>query len=135
VNTIPLIATAILLALPTAVTAQDWTPTQERRLSSTYNQCTKAAAGKVPESIQCDIAEYDMQDATLNQAYRVLMTRLPEARRAALRTSQRHWIRVRDTTCQRAYNDAGGGQVSDLEQQSCLLRQTIARTMWLERYR
>ncbi len=134
-KTIALMAPAILFAVPTASAAQDWTPAQERRLSRTYDQCVDTAAGILPETFQCTIAEQDMQDAKLNQAYRMVMTRLPGARRTALRASQRGWMRTRDATCQRAYDEAGGGQASDLEQQSCLLHQTVARTMWLERYR
>ena len=134
-KTIALVATAILFAAPIAATAQVWTPAQEGRLSKTYDQCIDAAAGVMPEMVQCTMAEYDIQDAKLNQAYRMVMTRSPGARRTALRASQRGWIRTRDAACQRVYDEAGGGQASDSEQPSCLLHRTIERTMWLERYR
>lgn len=126
---------AILLALPSGVAAQYWTPAQEKRTSQTYNACMDAARGEIPKMFPCSDAEYEVQDAKLNQAYRMVMTRLPQTRRTALRASQRTWIRTRDTACQRAWDDAGGGQVSELERKSCMLRETIARTMWLERHR
>jgi uncharacterized protein YecT (DUF1311 family) len=89
----------------------------------------------VPDTVQCVVTEHGIQDARLNQAYRMVVTRLPAARRTALRISQRSWIRTRDQACQRAYDQAGRGQASNLEKQSCLLHRTIERTMWLERYR
>ncbi len=127
--------TAILLALPSGVAAQHWTPAQEKRTSQTYEACMDGARGEIPPMFPCSDAEYEVQDAKLNEAYRMVMTRLPQTRRITLRTSQRKWMRTRDTTCQRAWEDAGGGQVSELERKSCMLRETIARTMWLERYR
>ncbi|QNA86401.1 DUF1311 domain-containing protein [Sphingomonas sp. So64.6b] len=134
-KTFMLAAATIALTVPTMLGAQEWIPAQERRLSAGYNDCVKAADGVMPDTIQCTQAEHGKQDARLNQAYRMVMTRLSAARRGVLRNSQRDWIRERDGTCQRRWDEAGGGQASDLEQSSCLLRQTIARTMWLERYR
>lgn len=132
-----IILTAALapLTVPAMLSAQQWTSAQERRLSAAYDACAKAADGVMPDLIQCTQEEHARQDARLNQAYRMVMTRLSASRRTTLRTSQRAWIRERDRFCQRAWNDAGGGQAADLEQSSCLLRQTVARTMWLERYR
>lgn len=131
----PLIVTAIALGAPAIAAAQEWTPAQEKRLSRAYDDCVKAAAGAFPATMECIASEYEIQDGRLNQAYRMVMTRLPTARRASLRTAQRGWISQRNTKCQRAWDEAGGGQASDMERTSCLLRETIARTMWLERYR
>lgn len=133
-KTTALVATTILPAVLMAA-AQYRTPAQEHRLSTTHNQCIDAAAGVVPEMSQCTMAEHDIQDAKLNKTYRMVMTRSPGARRTVQRASQRGWIGTRDATCQRAYDEAGGGQASDQERQSCLLHETITRTMWLERYR
>ncbi len=130
-----LTAALAMLTVPAMLSAQGWTPAQERRLSAAYDACVKAADGVMPDLIQCTQEEHAQQDARLNQAYRMVMPHLSASRRTTLRTGQRAWIRERDRTCQRAWSDAGGGQASDLEQSSCLLRQTIARTMWLERYR
>ncbi len=134
-KTASLMFTAFLFALPMGALAQGWTPAQEKRLSRTYDQCGDASGGNMPAMFACADVELDKQDAKLNQAYRMVMTRLPAPRRSALRASQRKWIPARDATCQRAWDDAGGGQASELEQRSCLLHETIVRTMWLERYR
>jgi uncharacterized protein YecT (DUF1311 family) len=134
-KTASLTFTTILLALPSGVAAQYWNPAQEKRTSQTYNACMDATRGELPPMFACSDAEYEIQNAKLNQAYRMVMKRLPQARRTILRASQRSWIRTRDAACQRAWDDAGGGQVSELERKSCMLRQTIARTVWLERYR
>ena len=123
------------LTVPAMASAQRWTPAQEHRLSAKYEACVKTAGGVMPDLIQCTQGEHEQQDARLNQAYRMTMSRLPASRRIVLRTSQRKWLRERDPLCQRVWDDAAGGQASDLEQSSCLLRQTIARTLWLERYR
>lgn len=134
-KTFTMFAATLVLFAPTIGAAQDWTPAEEGRLSEAYNSCADAGAGAMPATIRCSQAEYGKQDARLNQSYRMVMARLSLSQRKVLRTSQRAWIRDRDRTCQQRWDQAGGGQASDLEQSSCLLHQTVTRTMWLERYR
>lgn len=110
----------------------------EKRYSAAFNTCLEtgdAARGVTPAMAECIDAELDRQDARLNQAYKMVMGRLPQKRKTALRASQRKWIRTRDATCQRAYDAAGGGTASGLEKLGCLTSETIKRTMFLERYR
>lgn len=110
----------------------------EKRYSAAFNTCTNtgdAARGVTPAMMECLGAELERQDARLNQAYKMVMNRLPQKRKTALRMSQRKWIRDRDAKCKRAYDAAGGGTASGLELQGCKTSETIRRTIFLERYR
>jgi uncharacterized protein YecT (DUF1311 family) len=62
------------------------------------------------------------------------MKRLPSARRAALRMSQRAWIKQRDAACPLDQGD-GVGTIERLNHPACLTKQTDRRTAWLARYR
>lgn len=120
--------------------AQDpyWTPDIEARLTAAHRQCMAApdaAQGQHGAMMDCSIAENVKQDAMLNAAYRAARARVSGGRRTELRDAQQLWIGQRDATCQAAFDRAGGGQGSELEQVSCHLRETIVRTMWLERFR
>ncbi len=123
------------LALPAAA---QWPAPVERALSREYNDCMArdaAAAGVTPAMRECTGTELARQDARLNQAYRMTMQRLPKARQAKLRTAQRAWIRQRDRTCTREAMPFHGGTMAPLTHGQCALRETIARRLWLERYR
>lgn len=134
---IAVMAVAIATA-GSAATAQSWTPAIEARLTREFRACNAggdARAGVHPAMMDCSTAELTRQDERLNRTYRAAMARLSPDRAARLRTAQRTWIRDRDRRCQTAYDAAGGGQASQLEQIGCLTRDTIARTIWLERRR
>lgn len=130
---------SLLLSLAIAVAAQTgvWTPAEERATSPQYNRCLKepdAANGVHHAMMRCGDEEMARQDARLNQAYRMTMQRLPRARQAKLRSVQRVWIKQRDRTCA-PYAGPDTGQAGELNHSGCLLRETIARRLWLERYR
>lgn len=129
----------MILSLLLAAMAPQTNAEVEKRYSAAFNTCVEsgdAARGVTPAMAECIDAELDRQDARLNQAYKMVMERLPLKRKTALRTSQRKWIRTRDATCQRAYDAAGGGgTASGLEKLGCLTSETIRRTIFLERYR
>ena len=78
-----------------------------------------------PESL-CNERELTEQDARLNQAYKMIMTRLPVQRKADLRTDERNWILARDRKC--------SGK-SEEDQGECLIDETMQRIAYLERYR
>lgn len=123
------------IAIPVAA---QWPAPVERALSREYNECMTrgdAARGVTPAMRECSGAELDRQDARLNQAYRMTMQRLPRARQAKLRTQQRAWIRQRDRACVREAMPFHGGTMAPLTHGQCALRETIARRLWLERYR
>lgn len=128
----------MILALLLAASAPQTDAEVEKRYSAAFDTCIgtgDAARGVTPAMAECMDAELDRQDARLNQAYKMVMGRLPQKRKTALRASQRQWIRKRDATCQRAYDAAGGGTASGLEKLGCLTSETVRRTIFLERYR
>lgn len=106
----------------------------EKRYTRDYNQCMGAAEGVTADMMDCIGAEIDRQDARLNQAYVMVMRPLPRAKKDQLRSLQRSWIRQRDARCSRASNDAGGGSLSGVVYASCILDETIKRTIFLENY-
>lgn len=131
-----LILTAAL-ALPTAAQAQ-WPKAVEARLTKQYHHCMTSGAAAQGQTLAmkvCQSEEIERQDARLNQAYVMVMKRLSPRRKAVLRQSERAWIAQRDKGCMAAAKTYEGGTASGLEYQGCYLRETIARTLWLERYR
>jgi uncharacterized protein YecT (DUF1311 family) len=125
------------LAMPLAAQAQ-WPKPVEARLTREYRDCMAggaAAQGQTLAMKVCQSEEIERQDARLNQAYAMVMRRLSPKRKAALRRSERAWIARRDARCEAAARRYEGGTASGLEYQGCYLRETIARTLWLERYR
>ncbi|HQV04355.1 MULTISPECIES: lysozyme inhibitor LprI family protein [unclassified Novosphingobium] len=107
----------------------------EKRYTRDYNQCMDAAEGVTVDMMDCIGAEIDRQDARLNQAYVMVMRPLSRAKKDQLRGLQRSWIRQRDARCSRASNDAGGGSLSGVVYASCILDETIKRTVFLENYK
>ncbi len=135
----PLTALALLPAIVLATpAAAQWKPAVEARITPAYKDCMAgddAARGVTPAMTACTHAEVERQDARLNQAYVMVMKRLPATRRPALRTSQRQWIKRRDANCQKAAAAMEGGTGASLEFLGCMMRETIERTLWLEKYR
>ncbi|WOK37294.1 lysozyme inhibitor LprI family protein [Sphingomonas sp. C3-2] len=130
---------ALLLSAPSlTLTHADPTPAITARYSQAYDDCIhhgeRTGEMAMPGYV-CNEREYAVQDARLNQAYKMVMTRLTEPRKAELRTLQRQWIGQRDMVCARreiAEGDVEGYVGVKLE---CLMNMTIARTIFLERYR
>lgn len=128
-------AAMMLIAGPASA---QWKPAVEARLTPAFKSCMAgrdAARGVTPAMAECSDAELQRQDTRLNQAYATVMKRLQATRRPALRTSQRQWIKRRDATCRKAAAAMGGGTGANLEFLGCMTRETIERTLWLERYR
>ncbi|MBB4155566.1 uncharacterized protein YecT (DUF1311 family) [Sphingomonas jinjuensis] len=94
----------------------------------------EAARGVTPAMSACYVADYQRADAQLNATYSAAMKRIPVARRAVLRASQRAWIRKRDAAC--PIDDRSGvGTIETLNHPACLTKQTTRRTSWLTRFR
>lgn len=129
----------MILAILLAVATAPQTDTEVKsRYSAKFDTCmTRAASAKWINfaMLECGNAELDEHDARLNQAYKMVMSRLTRTRRTALRTSQRRWIDVRDTKCQKIHDDAGGHSASGVERLDCMISETIKRTIFFERYR
>lgn len=107
----------------------------EKRYSRDYTQCIDASDGMTSEIQDCNGAEIDRQDARLNQAWVMVMRPLGPAKKTALRTAQRTWIKQRDAKCSRAAAAEGGGSMGDLIYSGCYLDETIKRTIFLENYK
>lgn len=111
----------------------------EQRYTPTYNRCLntgEAAQGATFAVVECNTNETRIQDGRLNQAYKMVMTRLPANRQEQLRQSERNWIKARDAQCSKqAREDGGGGTMGEEIYSGCILDETIKRTMFLEQYR
>lgn len=133
-----LLAGTVLLGLAASPAMAQWPKAVDARLTREYNRCQNsgdAARGVTPAMNACYTQEIDRQDARLNQAYVMVMKRLPARRKAALRASERAWIGKRNAECKAAADSYDGGTGASLEYNGCYLRHTIERTLWLEKYR
>jgi uncharacterized protein YecT (DUF1311 family) len=130
---------AFLLALVGASPAVGQTRTQiQARYSADYGRCMKsgdAANGVTAAIMDCNGNEIDRQDARLNQAYKMVMTRLTAPQKTTLRVSERTWITQRDALCHRASSAESGGSLEGIIYSGCILDETIKRLVWLEAYR
>lgn len=130
---------AVALGLTGAAAAVAQTKKQvETRYTNNYNRCmnTGAAANGVTSGIMdCNGLEIDRQDARLNQAYKMVMTRSNPQQKIVLRTSERQWITQRDARCKRAAASEEGGSLAGIIYSGCILDETIKRTIWLENYK
>lgn len=98
-------------------------------LRHSYDACLDASAGADAAVQTCISTEYVYQDARLNTIYEALMSKLPQAGQAKLRTEERKWITYRDSTCKLA---PGGGQGQRLESNDCSVEQTAKRATALD---
>jgi len=108
------------------------------RQSKTFRQCMKigdAARGVTVGILDCNGAELDRQDARLNRLYNAIMARSNPRQKAKLRTLERRWIDERDAHCKRESAPEEGGTLASIIYSSCILDQTIKRTIWLEAYK
>jgi len=106
----------------------------EARYTPAYKSCLNsgdAAAGVTPAMVDCIAEELKVQDERLNLQYATAMHSLPPNEALKLRDEQRQWIKDRDAKCQAAA--ASGGTIDRLNGPSCLLDETILRTIALER--
>ena len=128
----PSLAIALAPAPPTAPLPSPDTPTAAEKTSMTrpsYDHCLEQTEGVTPAIQECVDTEYEYQDKRLNDAYKALLTKLPQERHDGLREQQRAWIKKRDADC-----DTGPepGQGQTLEANACLVDMTAARAGELE---
>jgi len=79
----------------------------------------------------CAGEEYEAWDRWLNEAYRELRERLPDASVAGIREAQRSWTAHRDQDCLFLSGLYAGGSMESLERASCLTRKTAERAIEL----
>jgi uncharacterized protein YecT (DUF1311 family) len=106
----------------------------EGRYSPQFHQCMAgedAANGSTSAMMACTTNELQAQDRKLNETYQRLMSSLPPDQREELRDQERIWVRQQAAQCPEG--DIGtNGDLARLDHPSCLLSQTIRRTMALE---
>jgi uncharacterized protein YecT (DUF1311 family) len=108
----------------------------EPQFSSAYDDCMssgEAANGVTTAMMDCIGTEIEREDARLNRAYKLAMSRLTSAQKAALRSSERTWIKARDARCKAG--GGGGGSLDGVLYANCILDETARRTRFLETYR
>lgn len=106
----------------------------ERRYTPAYHQCMNVASTNY-DMTNCYGDELERQDGRLNQAYVMVMRPLSSTKKTTLRTLQRTWLKQRDAKCDRERNQYSGGSISSGVFLSCMLDETIKRTIYLENYR
>lgn len=106
----------------------------EARYTPRYVQCQssgQAADGVMTAIAACIADELRLQDGNLNAEYQRIIGLLPADRAQKLRETQRAWIVSRDRGC--AAEARTGGTIDRINGPSCLLDETIRRTIALER--
>jgi uncharacterized protein YecT (DUF1311 family) len=105
--------------------------------SQAFDTCMStgsANAGSDPAMEDCSRAELSRRDAELNRLYKALMAKLSNTRAANLRVSERTWLKQRDQKCDAKWSRTSG-PLDLLMNTNCILDETIARTIWLKRFR
>ncbi|MGM9427956.1 lysozyme inhibitor LprI family protein [Hydrogenophaga sp. MI9] len=106
---------------------------EEPKYTPAYTACVDKSGGVTVEMLNCGSAELDVQDKRLNESYRALMAALPGKDKAALKASQRDWLKSRKSTCDFHAKVADGSMVS-LIVQSCYLEGATRRAALLEHW-
>ncbi|RDV07385.1 DUF1311 domain-containing protein [Sphingorhabdus pulchriflava] len=122
----------VLLSYETAVASAS--PPAAIKYSRSYDACIAQAEGSDPAMSECLLDELDIQDAKLNQTYKLVMRRLTQPKKIELRNLQRAWIVKRDRQCERAAAPEQGGTLYLILYRSCLVDETLERTRFLENY-
>lgn len=107
----------------------------EQRYRASYQMCLDSA-DTTQAMVSCNETERTFQDEKLNQAYQMVMARLPANRKTELRQSERKWVKYRDATCGKELTgDFAGGSMTRVTYSGCLVDETIKRTIYLEHYK
>lgn len=99
--------------------------------SAEYKACQAQSGGVDQAMLDCAKAEYTLQDKRLNDSYKTLSAQMTPKSRAALKTSQRDWIRSRKSTCEMYYT-VSDGSAAHLRAQSCYLSSLVERVSSME---
>ena len=126
VDPVPPSPPVITTAPPTKAEIQArYTPHLAQRLET-----GDAAEGVTQAMAACFGQELGQQDAALNAEYRRIQRLLPQTEKARLRADELAWITRRNETCAAQRQ---GGTIDQINVLSCLLDQTVGRTIDLER--
>lgn len=100
----------------------------ERNLSRLYSQCVNAAGGSDINMQDCTNEERNRWDQRLNKAYSAILNRNRD--KIGMRNQERSWIKERDAKC--INNDPQRGTLDALNEENCMLIETVDRTLILE---
>jgi len=124
----------LVLALSAAAPASAAREYRDTLLSRDYHRCIKVDPSNAGLG-QCLELESERQEGRLNQAYRMMMARLPAPRKAVLLRSERAWVNARKRACDEAYREMEGGGGAGPAQLMCESVLAAERTNWLEKFR
>ena len=99
-------------------------------MSHSYQDCIKKAYGQ-NDYLHCITSEIKRQDKRLNDNYQSALNSIEEFRKKDLRSVQRVWIKYRDAKCS-FFHHMHGGSGSLVDEQQCVLEETIRRANELE---
>ena len=122
---------ALGVAAPAAAAGDTY---RDTLLSREYHRCIREDPSNAGLG-QCLELEIERQEGRLNQAYRMVMARLPAARKAALLRSERAWVKARKRECDAVYREMEDGTGAGPAQLTCESVRAAERTSWLERFR
>ena len=105
--------------------------TEQRLFSNNYYKCEKERGETHIGISSCMEEELKEQDRALNIAYKEAKTSIQPFRVNTLKEVQRKWIAYRDSKCA-FFHHKESGQVGSIEEESCLIKETITRTKELK---
>jgi len=98
--------------------------------SPAYKVCMDKAVS-TQDMIECNDAEYKLQDQRLNISYKNLRATLTPTRVKQLTELQKLWIKYRDANCD-FYYDPDGGSIARILANDCMLTMTKDRAVEFE---
>ena len=111
-------------------------PELEARYTRDYRWCLANPQPTTLSQDMCNGQEMKRQDNRLNVEWRIVLNRLGKpAEIAELRAAERLWIIDRKQHCDDQSKVAEGGTIETLLYGSCMIDETIRRTIWLEHLR
>lgn len=99
----------------------------EVNYSAAYNKCIDTSGGGDMAMVECITEEHARWDKMLNDDYRKLMGSLDADAKAALKDAQKAWLAFREKECQFAYVSNGGGTLSRMAANDCMMQMTAER--------
>lgn len=124
---------ANFIALLLSITASSFLWAQDSNYSEEYLRCMDKSDGITVNILDCNAAEHEIQDARLNNNYKLAMQALSPDLKTKLRDAQRLWIKYRDADCG-LVGQLTGGTLDSVNGTTCYLEMTKKRAddlQWL----
>lgn len=110
-----------LASLGFAVWAAVLVPAASASHAQSYEQCQAEAEGNTMSLKDCDAAELDRREATLNTLYKQVLHAVRPERQAGLRKAERAWVAFADAECGFHRSAETGGTDAPLVYNACRL--------------